>query len=97
MWADLTGCTGNRFRKWLELQQWWSGDEEFAFRTQVRKDVLGAFARAEKEKKPPVSDIFTDVFAQPTPELREQQDELRDVLKRYPDEYDLSDYAHSEL
>jgi len=81
-----------RFRKWLEVKKWWSTNEETAFRTRVRKDVLKAFAKAEKEKKPPLKDIFTDVFKEATPELLEQQEELRRVLDAYPDEYELGDF-----
>jgi 2-oxoisovalerate dehydrogenase E1 component alpha subunit len=81
-----------RFRKWLETQNWWSADEETAFRTQVRKDILRAFAKAEKESKPAVADIFSDVFKEQTEELKEQRAELRRVLEQYPDEYDLGEY-----
>jgi 2-oxoisovalerate dehydrogenase E1 component alpha subunit len=81
-----------RFRKWLDAKTWWSADEEMAFRTQVRKDVLKAFAKAEKERRPPVKDIFTDVFKEATPELLEQREELRRVLDTYPDEYELGDF-----
>lgn len=81
-----------RFRKWLDAKKWWGADEETAFRTQVRRDVLKAFAKAEKERKPPVKDIFTDVFKEDTPELLEQREELRRVLDAYPDEYELGDF-----
>jgi 2-oxoisovalerate dehydrogenase E1 component alpha subunit len=81
-----------RFRKWLEAQNWWSADEETALRTQVRKDVLRAFAKAEKESKPAVKDIFSDMFKEPTEELKEQRAELRRILELYPDEYDLGEF-----
>jgi len=81
-----------RFRKWLEAKEWWSSDEELAFRTQVRKDILKAFSKAEREKKPPIGDIFSDVFAEPTPELKEQSEQLKEILEKYPDEYDLGEY-----
>lgn len=81
-----------RFRKWLEANNWWSGDEETALRTQTRKDVLRAFTKAEKESKPAVREIFTDVFKHATPELQEQREELRRIIEAYPEEYDLGEY-----
>ncbi|KAF8246527.1 hypothetical protein K440DRAFT_553187 [Wilcoxina mikolae CBS 423.85] len=84
-----------RFRKWLETKEWWSSDEELAFRTQVRKDILKAFSKAEREKKPPVGDIFSDVFKEPTPELREQSEQLKEILRKYPEEYELGEYDKS--
>ncbi|KAI5817831.1 thiamine diphosphate-binding protein [Pyronema omphalodes] len=86
-----------RFRKWLEAKEWWSDDEEVAFRTQARKDVLTAFAKAEKAKKPPLGDIFTDVFAEMTPELKEQRAQLKAILEEYPDEYELGEFDNSRL
>ena len=54
--------------------------------------MLAALTRAQKEKKPSIKEIFSDVFVNPTPELREQREKLREILERYPDEYDLSEY-----
>lgn len=81
-----------RFRKYLEAAEWWSNDEEVSFRTQIRKDILKAFAKAEKEKKPAVREAFSDMFSQPTLELLEQQAKLKEVVERYPDEYSLEDF-----
>jgi 2-oxoisovalerate dehydrogenase E1 component alpha subunit len=82
----------HRFRKYLEAAEWWSNDEEVSFRTQIRKDILKAFAKAEKEKKPAVREAFSDMFSQPTLELLEQQAKLKEVVERYPDEYSLEDF-----
>jgi len=81
-----------RMRKWLEAKEWWSQGEEVQFRTQVRKDILNAFAKAEKAKKPAVSNLFTDLFAVETDDIKEQRQQLKEILERYPDEYDLDDY-----
>lgn len=61
-------------------------------RTHARKDVLAALARAQKEKKPCIKEIFSDVFVEPTPELQEQRENLREILERYPDEYELGEF-----
>jgi 2-oxoisovalerate dehydrogenase E1 component alpha subunit len=59
--------------------------------------VLTAFAKAEKAKKPPLGDIFTDVFAEMTPELKEQRAQLKAILEEYPDEYELGEFDNSRL
>jgi len=76
-------------RKWLESKSWWSSEQDQELRTQVRKDILKAFARAEKEKKPALENLFLDVFKIPSRDLEEQMTELRRVIEEYPDEYDL--------
>ncbi|KAL7274312.1 hypothetical protein RUND412_002783 [Rhizina undulata] len=81
-----------RMRKWLEAKSWWSAEEDTALRNQVRKEILQAFSKAEKEKKPPIRDLFMDVFEKPSEDIKEQMEELKDVLERFPDEYELGDY-----
>lgn len=85
-----------RMRKWLELNKWWDKDEESALRTRVRKDVLQAFSKAEKEKKPAIRELFNDVFEEMTEDLKRQKGELRRVLEDYPDEYDLGIFEHGK-
>lgn len=79
-------------RKWLELKSWWSADEENALRTNVRKEILQAFARAEKEQKPAIKNIFLDIFEEPSEDLKEQMKELKRIIEEYPDEYDTESY-----
>ena len=40
----------------------WDAEKELALRESARKDVLAAFNAAEAERKPPVSELFTDVY-----------------------------------
>ena len=40
--------------------------------------------------KPPLSAMFTDVYDEPTPLLREQEQEVRDMVERFPDDYPSS-------
>ena len=78
-----------RLRKWLQHQGLWDEEKEKAARSQIRKDVLKAFAEAEKEKKAPLRCIFTDVYEDLSMESREQMKELGRLLDEYPEEYDL--------
>jgi 2-oxoisovalerate dehydrogenase E1 component alpha subunit len=81
-----------RLRKYLEKKGIWDEEKEKEARGQIRKDVLKAFAEAEKEKKPPMRSMFEDVYEEMTPETRRQMSELRDVIERYPDEYDVGEF-----
>ena len=81
-----------RLRKWLEINDLWDEDKEKDTRSSIRKEVLKAFAVAEKEKKAPLRDMFTDIYEELSEESQAQMAELRDILERYPNEYELDDY-----
>ncbi|KAF7846906.1 hypothetical protein BT93_L3604 [Corymbia citriodora subsp. variegata] len=77
----------SRLRKWIESNGWWSEEAESELRSDVRKQLLHAIQVAEKVEKPPISDLFTDVYDVPPSNLREQEMVLRETIKRYPQEY----------
>lgn len=81
-----------RLRKYLEKQGVWDEEKENEARTKLRKECLKAFAEAEKEKKPPLRAMFEDVYEEMMPETRRQMGVLREVLERYPEEYEVSEF-----
>ncbi|KAK5171674.1 hypothetical protein LTR04_007107 [Oleoguttula sp. CCFEE 6159] len=81
-----------RLRKWMEGKGLWDEQMESATRSELRKKVLEAFGRAEKEKKPALRNLWSDVYAQVTEEQEEQIAKMRDVLEKYPGEYDVEEY-----
>lgn len=81
-----------RLRKYLEKKGIWNEEKEKEARGRLRKEVLKAFAEAEKEKKPPIRSMFEDIYEEMTPETQRQMRELRDVIKRYPEEYDVVEF-----
>ena len=81
-----------RLRKWMENRGFWDEEKEKETRSAIRKEVLKAFAKAEKEKKAPLREMFTDVYEELSEESRAQMEELRGVLERYPDEYDVEGF-----
>ena len=81
-----------RLRKYLEKKGIWDEEREKEARGRLRKEVLKAFAEAEKEKKPPIRTMFEDIYEEMTPQTRKQMEELRDVIKRYPEEYDVGEF-----
>ncbi|KAJ0086731.1 hypothetical protein Patl1_08195 [Pistacia atlantica] len=46
-----------------------------------------AIQAAEKTEKPPVSDLFSDVYDVPPSNLREQENQLRETINKYPQDY----------
>jgi len=78
----------SRLRKWLENKELWSEKIEKETRTKIRKAVLEELALAEKEKKPALSAIFDDVYAELTEEMECQKEEMRRLMVKYPKEYD---------
>lgn len=85
-------CSSQRLRKYLEEKGWWSADKDTALRSSLRKEILQAFSRAEKTKRPPIKDLFTDIYEEPSEDLKEQMAELKSILEKYPEEYDLDSY-----
>jgi 2-oxoisovalerate dehydrogenase E1 component alpha subunit len=81
-----------RLRKWMEAKGIWDDEKERILRADARKSVLTAYRKAEKEKKPSLSSLMSDVYAEPTEEQREQLAKLRSHIEKYPDEYDVSEF-----
>ncbi len=82
-----------RLRKWMEHQGLWNEEMEKEARSSIRREVLKAFAAAEKEKKPPLRSLFTDVYAEMTADTRGDMRKLKGFLDKYPDEYDVSEFV----
>jgi 2-oxoisovalerate dehydrogenase E1 component alpha subunit len=59
-----------RLRKWLESRDLWNEDKERAARSQLRKEIMAAFDRGEKKKKPKIRHAFDDVWEEITAEQR---------------------------
>jgi len=81
-----------RLRKHLEARRLWDDEREKAARSGFRADVLAAFQRAEREKRPPLRCMFDDVYEVLTPEATAHKALLADLLHRYPDEYDCEEF-----
>ena len=81
-----------RLRKWMQHQGIWDEEKEKNVRSQIRRDVLKAFAEAEKEKRAPLRSIFTDVYEELSEESKGQMKELGRLLDEYPEEYDINGF-----
>lgn len=83
-----------RLKRNLLNRGWWSEDEDKKYATQVRKEILEAFAKAEKKKKPSVDYMFTDVYAEVTPKLAEQMKAMKEHVKKYEKHYPVDLYEN---
>jgi len=61
-----------RFRKWLADQHILGEAEDAALSAQLEQEIREGIAAEEAAAPPPLSSLIEDVFAQPTPALREQ-------------------------
>ena len=86
----------HRFYLWLLSMKWWTPEEEKLFKSQRRSEVLEAFNLAEKLKKPAISELFTDVYNTLTPQLKQQQAEMEETIKMYPEQYPTADHEKSK-
>ena len=97
-----------RVRQHLITRGWWSEEADrdwlaqvkFAlklrrkrfFCLQVRKDVLREFGAAERVLKPPISEMFADVYRNETEQLQRQRAELDAHLREYGAHYPLENF-----
>ncbi len=86
-----------RLRLYLESRGAWDEVQEAETRNAARQEVLAALNEAEMAKKPPISQLFEDVYDELPHHLRDQRDEWMAHLQKYEKEYDLqADYLPEE-
>lgn len=83
----------HRTRRYLERKGLWNEELEKETKKEARKNVLNAVKYAESQPKPPIDDLFNDVYDEYTPNLIEQKKELDSHLEKYSDLYHLDTYA----
>ena len=76
-----------RMRAYLESKGLWDQEQEEELISSHKKVVKEAFAAADERPKPPLSDLFEDVYAEVPPHLEKQQEELKAHVAKYPNEY----------
>ena len=71
----------------MENKNWWDCEMEEVWKRDARQQIMTAFSRAEKELKPPVKDMFNDVYDILPCRLQKQHHECMDHVAKYPDAY----------
>ncbi|CAK8573763.1 unnamed protein product [Lathyrus sativus] len=77
----------NRFKRWVKRSGWWTEKDELELRSSVRKQLMHAIQVAEKAQKPPLEDMFTDVYDKLSSNLEEQERVLRKTIEKHPKDY----------
>lgn len=85
-----------RLKKYMLDRNWWTEEREKEWRTQVRKDVLSSFGRAEKKKKPNPSYMFSDVYSRMPPSLERQMKAQWAHVNKYKDQYPVEIFDNIE-
>ncbi|CAN1198080.1 2-oxoisovalerate dehydrogenase subunit alpha 2, mitochondrial [Linum perenne] len=86
-WWQMARNPLTLYRKWLESNGWWNNEFEAELQSNTRKELLSAIQVAERVKKPPVEDVFTDVYDVVPSNLCEQEKLLQQTVVRYPQDY----------
>ncbi|OWF40037.1 2-oxoisovalerate dehydrogenase subunit alpha, mitochondrial-like [Mizuhopecten yessoensis] len=84
-----------RLRQYLDKQGWWDDNQEIQWKEQSKKDIMEAFAKAEKRKRPNPEFLFTDVYDDVPPHLQKQMDEMKQHVAKYPQHYPVD--AHNKM
>ncbi|CAN4115332.1 unnamed protein product [Withania somnifera] len=77
----------SRFKKWIGREGWLCSQAESELCSNIRNQVLQAIQVAEKAEKPPIKDVFTDVYDVPPANLQEQEIFIRETIRRHPQDY----------
>jgi len=82
-----------RLRLYMEERSWWNEEQEREYQSASLKRVMTALKAAESQKKPPLTDLFSDVYDQLPKNLIRQQEEMFNHLKKYPQDYAVGDFS----
>lgn len=78
----------------MELNEWWNDEMEKEWKDESKKEVMSAFAKAEKKLKPNyLEGLFNDVYDEMPQSLREQRDDLVRQISLHPEHYPLNSYV----
>lgn len=82
----------NRIEQLLRKHGQFDETETTAFKEKVRKEVIDVVFQVEKQLKPPIRSLFTDVYDQMSDLQREQLAELNEHLKNYGEHYPIKNF-----
>lgn len=80
----------------MENKNWWDSEMEEKWKRESRQQILTAFSKAEKKLKPPVKDMFNDVYDSLPYRLQKQHQECMNHVAKYPEEYATKLHAKDE-
>lgn len=76
-----------RFRAYMEDRGWWNDEKDRATRESEKNAVMSAMQIAENRPKPPLDQVFEDVYEKKEPHLIAQEKEMLEHINKYPEHY----------
>ncbi|MDX1341586.1 MAG: thiamine pyrophosphate-dependent dehydrogenase E1 component subunit alpha [Reinekea sp.] len=76
-----------RYKHWLTQKGWWDDNKEKALYSEYREEILAQMKAAEKRPVPTLDHLITDVYDEPTEQLKQQLTELKQHVRKYPNQY----------
>ncbi|MFQ3219606.1 MAG: 2-oxoisovalerate dehydrogenase E1 component alpha subunit [Paraglaciecola sp.] len=76
-----------RMANWMKSQDWLDEEEDKKFVEVTRQEVLAEMKRAEKVDICDIDEIINDVYDTPPWHLRQQLNDLKSHISKYPDAY----------
>ncbi|XP_077537285.1 2-oxoisovalerate dehydrogenase subunit alpha, mitochondrial-like [Haemaphysalis longicornis] len=90
---DEQGHPITRLRHYIMDRGYWTEDQDKDLRASFKKEVMQTIKEVEKVLKPPVSDLFTDVYKEMPPHLASQMQYMMGHVKQYRDQYPVDLFA----
>jgi len=81
-----------RWRAFLEAQGAWDAGREEALKEKAREDITQAIKAGEAKKRPPLRDLFTDMYDKLPWHLEEQCAYMEQHVRQYPASFSMSRY-----
>ncbi|EFX84437.1 hypothetical protein DAPPUDRAFT_301077 [Daphnia pulex] len=83
----------SRLRNYMLSKGWWGDAQEKEWKEDCKRQVMTAFARAEKKLKPNWKEIFTDVYHEMPSHIREQMKQMEEHVQKYAEHYPLKNFT----
>lgn len=81
-----------RWRKYLQSQGAWDAEQEKAVFDGSKAEMLDAIKKGEAKKKPPLREMFTDIYTELPWNLEEQAAYAEQHCREYPEDYNMGKY-----
>eukprot|EP00058_Branchiostoma_floridae_P008223 XP_002593711.1 hypothetical protein BRAFLDRAFT_64002 [Branchiostoma floridae] len=85
-----------RLQRYLINQGWWDTEQEADYREAAKQQVMEAFRVGEVRKKPPLSDLLTDVYDTMEPHLVKQTQHMLHHIRQNKEQYPTTDIFTEE-
>lgn len=98
-WKDLLSKFSNpisRLEKYLLREKIITADQNAQLRESARNMVRDSLRAANELPKPDIDGLFRDVYKEMPKHILEQREELRNHVRKYPDQYNLKNFLDGE-